>query len=195
MKHQVSGSRRVLLAEFSKLETFAKGTIGSAGTLTLGRITEVISEARVEVLSSMLTARVSIFEATIEPGQALLVPWGYIVCEQCVNQEDTIGFRWTLVGDDASDGFRQLAAYMLPASGGVQGHSTSLLLKKVLDAIDHGKNPSYHGAEAAKAVKDEAQKNKATANTANPAAKSKGKSKGSAVKPEVVLPPAKKRRL
>ena len=115
------------------------------------------------------------------------------MCEQSLNQEDTIGFRWTLVGDQAGQAFRRLASYMVPVSGSVQAHSTAQLLKKVLDAIDLGsdnKPLSYHGGATAakplKAVKDESDKSKS---------KGKGKGKGKmagAVKAEE--PVAKKRR-
>ena len=147
VKMQVLGHRRVLVAEFEKLETFMRGTIGANGTLSLARITETLAEASIEILTAMLTSGVEIWDGLVEEGHTLLVPWGFIVCETCVNQQDTAGFRFTLIGDEASKGFLNLASYMMPTGGQtLKQNTTGILLKKVVDglSVSSGEQPKYH---------------------------------------------------
>ena len=74
-------------------------------------------------------------------GSAVVIPWGYIVCEKACNAEDVVGLRWTCIGDEASPPFLKLASYMAPDGQGAKSNSTAALLAKVLRAIETKDKP------------------------------------------------------
>ena len=82
VKFQKHGQRSVVAAPFGALANFAKGTVGSGGTLTLQKVIDVLAESDEQMLEAMLKAGVPLHTATIAEGKGLFMPWGWISCEQ-----------------------------------------------------------------------------------------------------------------
>ena len=196
----------MVVASFEKLELFVQGTVGSSGMLSLARITDTLAEANVTMLEAMLKAGVEIWHGVVSAGNALVIPWGHIVCEKALNAADVVGFRYTCIGDNASPSFMKLAAYMAPEGPSAASNTTSALLVKVLKAIESkdkplqiepasSKQPKGKGKNKGDQVKQElakaavdamAVKHEAPTKDAKPVVKPVGK--------PVIEPPAKKQR-
>ena len=141
MKLQVKGQREIIAASFEKLELFVQGTVGASGTLSLARVTDTLAEANVAMLEAMLKAGVEIWHSVVPSVSAVVIPWGFIVCEKAVNAEDVFGLRWTCIGDSAPPPFLKLASYMAPDGQGAKANSTAALLAKVLKAMEPKDKP------------------------------------------------------
>ena len=153
--HQ-QGTRQVLCCECSGLLAFTKSGLGGGATVGMQQCKEFLKDADGTVVTNMLRSGVMLLGATVGPGEALYVPWGWLLVESVSEgSTDISGWCWTPITQRACAGVYDVVAHMLPSDPRtVHVNSKMSLLAKVTIAFRKGASDTAKTAMRAK-IKDE----------------------------------------
>ena len=94
------------MVPFSHLAICCKETLGAGGSLTISKIVDIFAEADENMVEALIKPKVPLMHCVIPTGTGLFVPWGWITAEHNDNDGDSAGWRWTLIGDESSEYFK-----------------------------------------------------------------------------------------
>ena len=194
VKLGLSGVRRVLCLDFGQLLKFCRAGAAKGATVTMGHVQNVLKTADAHVVQALCTAKVNMSAADLQPGEALLVPQGYIVCEKTLNGQDHWGVRWTPMCQTVTESFADAVSMLLPTDlSKISSNSTMSLTLKFLQALKKTVNQEQALILSARFKADAWTSKKPDAAAAATAALKKEEPFGGAVKEEPAgAPPAKK---
>ena len=78
--------------------------------------------------------KVAVFAAKVVPGDLLVLPWGWAVAEQSLNNEINSGVRWIDMREEGTPGLRALMSMVCPKPSEVKANTSAGFLLKVVDA-------------------------------------------------------------
>ena len=134
VRYTLTGQRSILLIEFESLRRFSRSTVGPGGTLSLGSVMNLVSEASDQMIASMQSAGVKMMWCVAGEQTWLFVPWGWIVVEKADNNEVAGGYRYNMPCDVPTDAYYELVQFMVPDKGTIKPNSIYALLNKILEA-------------------------------------------------------------
>ena len=146
--------------------------------------------------------KVRVYAAKIVPNDLLIVPWGWAVAEQSLNNEQNVGLRWVDIQEGGTPGLRALMGHICPNRLEVKPNTSAGLLCKVTvagqKAVEmRGKpHPSKGKGKGPAKVEAAAEKPKATKEDKDKEKEQKAKKdaadEAADAKAEKTEPPAKR---
>ena len=151
LKYQLSGTRVVVLACYSELTEFYKSTVAPTATITYENVMDFFGsvpfnkqihetkmkqkskQVDLKVHTNFLT-KVKVLAAKVVPGDLIVIPWGWAVAEQVLNNAENVGIRWVDMVEDGTPGVLVLLNHLCPKPAEVKANTQTGLLLKVVDA-------------------------------------------------------------
>ena len=149
LKVQTMGMRTCLIAPYHLLGTYAKGCGPDTRVWTLQEITDLVTNATEEKFTEIQKS-VPFLKATVGPGDALYIPWGYGIWEHTCNRQDCAGLRFGVINAENTPAFNFLSELMLPAEDvAVPANFAAAFIVKEHAALEKSSGTGEGGAAAA----------------------------------------------
>ncbi len=84
-----------------------------------------VDQATPQTLQKLLDTNVAIVTTICRPGESIYIPWGYVVAESGVNNEEMYGLRFMIMGKSGTAAFDQMSYFLCPAEGAVVEKGTA----------------------------------------------------------------------
>ena len=140
IKVTFKGTRSIVCVHFHELAAWHLTLMKSQGKECSGHVTvqaacDSLSEIdSYEALQDAVSHMPSMRFCTVPAASVVVVPWGHVVAERTLNQEEVVGIRFMAASDVGHEEITTLAAHILPSDGKAKIGSAGQFLLRCLCA-------------------------------------------------------------